>query len=100
MSMSKIKKTELRGTSFQRKVWDFLQTIPFGETKTYRQVAIAIGHPKAARAVANACGKNPLQIIIPCHRVIRSDGLIGGYSGKGGTDKKKSLLLSEKYEAQ
>ena len=95
MSMSKIKKTELRGTSFQRKVWDFLQTIPFGETKTYRQVAIAIGHPKAARAVANACGKNPLPIIIPCHRVIRSDGLIGGYSGKGGTDK-KNLCYSQR----
>jgi methylated-DNA-[protein]-cysteine S-methyltransferase len=98
--MSKIKKTELIGTPFQVKVWDFLQTIPSGETRTYQQVAIAIGHPKSARAVANACGKNPLPIIIPCHRVIRSDGLIGGYSAKGGTNKKKSLLLSEKYESQ
>ena len=97
MSMSNIKKIALSGTPFQIKAWNYLQTIPFGQTQTYQQVANAIGHPKSARAVANACGKNPFPIIIPCHRVIRSDGLIGGYSGKGGADKKIALIRSEKY---
>ena len=66
------------GTFFQKKVWLELSKIPKGETKTYKEIAIAIGRPLAVRAVANACGKNPLPIKIPCHRVIRSDGKIRG----------------------
>ena len=85
----------LSGTKFQIKVWNYLKTIPKGKIKTYKQVAKAIGMPKAARAVANACGKNPYAPIIPCHRVIRSDGGLGGYSGKGGIKQKLKLLRSE-----
>ena len=69
--------------------------IPKGEVKTYKQVAIAINRPKSARAVANACGKNPYAPKIPCHRVIRSDGKLGGYSGNGGIKTKKKLLKLE-----
>jgi len=85
----------LSGTKFQIKVWNYLKTIPKGKIKTYKQVAKAIGMPKAARAVANACGKNPYAPKIPCHRVIRSDGDLGGYSGKGGIKQKLKLLRSE-----
>ena len=85
----------LSGTKFQIKVWNYLKTIPKGKIKTYKQVAKAIGMPKAARAVANACGKNPYAPKIPCHRVIRSDGGLGGYSGKGGIKQKLKLLRSE-----
>ena len=84
-----------RGTKFQKKVWNYLITIKKGSVKTYKQVAIAINRPKSARAVANAVGKNPLSPKIPCHRVIRSDGSIGGYSGKGGIKTKKKLLKNE-----
>ena len=86
----------MNGTDFQLKVWNYLKTIPKGKVKTYKQVAIAIKRPKSARAVANACGKNPYAPKIPCHRVIRSDGSLGGYSGKGGISKKRHLLKSEK----
>ena len=86
------------GTKFQLKVWNFLKTIPKGEVKTYKQVAIAIKKPKSARAVANACGKNPYAPKIPCHRVIMSNGGLGGYSGKGGIKKKLKLLRSEKVK--
>ena len=86
----------MNGTKFQLKVWKYLKTIPKGTVKTYKQVAIAIKRPKSARAVANACGKNPYPPKIPCHRVIRSDGGLGGYSGIGGTKKKLKLLRSEK----
>ena len=85
----------LSGTKFQIKVWNYLKKIPKGKIKTYKQVAKAIGMPKAARAVANACGKNPYAPKIPCHRVIRSDGGLGGYSGKGGIKQKLKLLRSE-----
>ena len=85
----------LKGTKFQIKVWNYLQTIPSGKVKTYTQVARAIGKPLAARAVANAIGKNPYPPKIPCHRVIRSDGSLGGYSGKGGIKIKKLLLKKE-----
>ena len=85
----------LKGTKFQVKVWKFLKKIPKGKVKTYKQVAIGIKKPKSARAVANACGKNPYAPQIPCHRVIRSDGGIGGYSGKGGVKTKKKLLKLE-----
>jgi len=84
-----------KGTKFQIKVWEFLKTIPNGTVTTYSKVAEAIGYPKAVRAVANAIGNNPNPIIIPCHRVVRSDGTIGGYSGIGGINKKKSLLRKE-----
>ena len=84
-----------KGTRFQIKVWKYLLKIPKGTVKTYKQVAIAINRPKSARAVANAVGKNPLPPKIPCHRVIRSDGSIGGYSGKGGIKTKKKLLKNE-----
>ena len=86
----------MEGTKFQLKVWNYLKTIPKGTVKTYKQVAIAIRSPKSARAVANACGKNPYAPKIPCHRVIRSDGALGGYSGRGGIKKKLRLLRSEK----
>ena len=85
----------LNGTKFQKKVWLELTKIPKGETKTYKEIAISIGHPLAVRAVANACGKNPHPIKIPCHRVIRSDGKLGGYSAPGGTATKRRLLKEE-----
>ena len=76
-------------------VWNELKKIPKGEVRTYREIAIAIGKPNSARAVANACGRNPTPVEIPCHRVIRSDGRLGGYSGKGGISKKLRLLKKE-----
>ena len=86
---------KLKGTKFQLKVWSYLSKIPRGSLKTYSQVAKAIGKPRAVRAVANAIGKNPYAPKIPCHRVIRSDGSIGGYSGKGGLKTKRFLLKKE-----
>ena len=86
---------KLEGTSFQVKVWKELQKIPEGETRTYKEIAVNLGSPKAARAVANACGRNPYPVIVPCHRVIRSDGSIGGYSSPGGIKRKKELLDQE-----
>ena len=86
-----------KGTKFQKKVWKYLKTIPKGQVKSYKEVAIAIKMPKSARAVANAVGKNPLPIIIPCHRVIRSNGDLGGYSGPGGLKTKKILLKKEGF---
>ena len=86
----------LKGTKFQLKVWKYLKTISKGKVKTYKQVAIGIKSPKSARAVANACAKNPYAPKIPCHRVIRSDGALGGYSGRGGMKQKLKLLRSEK----
>jgi len=85
----------LKGTKFQLKVWNYLMKIPKGRIKTYLDVAKSIGKPKAYRAVASAIGKNPYPPKIPCHRVIRSDGLLGGYSGKGGAKTKKMLLKKE-----
>ena len=85
----------LKGTKFQVKVWKYLKTIKKGQVKTYLDVAKAINKPKAARAVANAIGKNPYAPKIPCHRVIRSDGSLGGYSAPGGVKTKKRLLKSE-----
>ena len=86
----------VKGTKFQLKVWKYLESIKKGTVKTYKEVAIAIKNPKSARAVANACAKNPYAPKIPCHRVIRSDGSLGGYSGKGGIKKKLKLLRYEK----
>ena len=86
---------KLIGTKFQIKVWEEITKIPKGKTKTYKEIAVNIGHPNSARAVANACGKNPYPGTIPCHRVVRSDGKIGGYSGPGGVTQKKRLLQEE-----
>lgn len=82
-----------RGTDFQKRVWDALRTIGYGETWTYRQLAEAIGNPAAVRAVAAANGKNPISIVVPCHRVVGSDGTLTGYAG--GLDRKRFLLDGE-----
>ena len=95
MNLNRASNNNFRGTKFQKKVWNYLKTIRKGTVKTYKQVAIAINRPKSARAVANAVGKNPFPPKIPCHRVIRSDGSLGGYSGKGGLKTKKLLLKRE-----
>ena len=86
---------KLKGTNFQISVWKEIKKIPKGQTKTYKDISVALKKPKSSRAVANACGKNPLLIEIPCHRVIRSDGKLGGYSGKGGINQKRKLLKEE-----
>ncbi len=86
---------KLIGTEFQLKVWAYLRKIPRGSVRTYAQVAKDIGKPLAIRAVANAIGKNPYAPKIPCHRVIRSDRSLGGYSGKGGVKTKRFLLKKE-----
>ena len=83
------------GTPFQQLVWKALLTIPKGKVVTYQQLAKQIGKPKAVRAVANAVAANKLLVVIPCHRVIRSDGSLGGYSGKGGVKAKRKLLADE-----
>jgi methylated-DNA-[protein]-cysteine S-methyltransferase len=82
-------------TEFQQEVWQELREIPRGEVRTYAQIAAAIGKPKAARAVANACAANPDVPNTPCHRVVRSDGGLGGYSGEGGVARKRELLIQE-----
>jgi AraC family transcriptional regulator of adaptative response/methylated-DNA-[protein]-cysteine methyltransferase len=84
---------DLQGTEFQREVWNQLLAIPAGRTRTYLDVAQAINRPKATRAVAQACGANPVAVVVPCHRVVMSDGSIGGYSGLPGV--KKALLEAE-----
>ena len=82
-------------TEFQKSVWAEIDKIPYGKTVTYKQIAENIGKPNASRAVANACGQNPTPIIRPCHRVICSNGDIGGYSAPGGAIAKKELLKKE-----
>ena len=89
---------EFFGTDFQKAVWNELLKIPFGKTKTYGEVAKAIQKPKAARAVGSACGKNPLPIIVPCHRVLGECGKIGGFAF--GTETKEWLLSHEKMEGE
>lgn len=84
---------DLYGTPFQQAVWNLLRDIPFGETRSYGQLAAALGRSQAARAVGQANGANPLPIVIPCHRVIQSDGSLGGYGG--GVALKRALLLLE-----
>src|SRR3984957_1311859 len=84
---------DIRATAFQRRVWTSLQSIPFGSTKSYGQVAKAIGQPTATRAVARACATNPVAVAIPCHRVVREDGSMGGY--RWGIERKKTLLQIE-----
>ncbi len=89
-------KLYLKGTTFQKRVWEELLTIPSGAVVSYQQIARRIGRPGAARAVANAVAANPMPVVIPCHRVIRSDGKLGGYSGVGGVRRKKALLDAER----
>ena len=84
---------DVRATAFQWRVWAELQAIPYGETRTYREVAAAIGKPTATRAVARACTTNPVALLIPCHRVIRTDGSMGGY--RWGIPRKEKLLAQE-----
>jgi len=84
---------DIRATAFQRRVWRYLQSIPFGATRSYSQVAKAIGEPRACRAVARACATNPVAVAIPCHRVVREDGAMGGY--RWGVERKKALLEVE-----
>ena len=84
---------DIQATAFQRRVWSYLQQIPFGETRSYGQVAKAIGQPSASRAVARACATNPVAVAIPCHRIVRGDGEMGGY--RWGMDRKKALLQME-----
>ena len=86
---------KLEGTDFQIAVWKELLKIPAGSTKTYKEIAVAIGKPNSSRAVANACAQNPYAPEVPCHRVIRSDGSIGGYSAEGGIERKRQLLEME-----
>jgi AraC family transcriptional regulator of adaptative response/methylated-DNA-[protein]-cysteine methyltransferase len=85
---------DIRGTAFQHRVWAALQEIPRGQTTTYEQIATRIGQPKAARAVANACANNKIAVVIPCHRVVRKDGGLGGY--RWGLARKKALLENER----
>jgi len=84
---------DIKATAFQRRVWEHLRTIPYGETRSYLDVAKAIGQPTAQRAVAQACAHNPVVLVVPCHRVIRNSGAIGGYAG--GVERKRKLLYDE-----
>lgn len=88
---------DIRGTAFQRRVWQALRQIPAGETRSYAEVAEAIGAPTSSRAVAQACGANTLAVLIPCHRVVRQDGSLSGY--RWGVARKKALLAKEREEA-
>jgi len=88
---------DTEGTSFQKRVWNALLQIPYGKTCSYQDIALKIKNTKAMRAVGNANGKNPLCIIVPCHRVIASNGALGGYSG--GIEVKKKLLALEQKES-
>ena len=87
-------KLDFRGTPFQKRVWSALAKIPYGQTRSYKEIAQAIGHPKAFRAVGNANGQNSIPLIIPCHRVIESNGRLGGFGH--GVKVKKQLLDFEK----
>lgn len=86
---------ELYGTEFQKRVWTELCRIPYGETRTYKQIAEAVGNPESSRAVGSANGKNPIMIIVPCHRVIGTNGNLTGYAG--GLELKKALLDIERH---
>ena len=88
---------KFKGTIFQIKVWKEISKIPKGNVKTYKEIATILGNPASSRAVANACGKNPYVTVVPCHRVIRTDGKLGGYSGEGGIKTKQKLLIDEGY---
>lgn len=85
---------DIKGTEFQRRVWEALVNIPYGSTRSYSEVAQSIGQPHAVRAVGRACGANPVSIVVPCHRVVRKDGGLGGYGW--GLERKRSLLERER----
>jgi AraC family transcriptional regulator of adaptative response/methylated-DNA-[protein]-cysteine methyltransferase len=89
---------DVQGTAFQRRVWQELQRIPRGTTRTYTQVAQSLGQPTAVRAVARACATNPVSIVVPCHRVIRGDGTLAGY--RWGLSRKEQLLAAERTAAK
>ena len=88
---------DIQATAFRRRVWEALREIPVGQTRTYGEIAAAIGEPKAARAVGQACGANPVALVIPCHRVVRNDGKSGGY--RWGSKRKQKLLDQERTSA-
>jgi AraC family transcriptional regulator of adaptative response/methylated-DNA-[protein]-cysteine methyltransferase len=88
---------DVQATVFQRRVWQELQKIPRGATRTYTQVARALGKPRSVRAVARACATNPVSIVVPCHRVIRTDGTLAGY--RWGLERKQKLLEREAVSA-
>jgi AraC family transcriptional regulator of adaptative response/methylated-DNA-[protein]-cysteine methyltransferase len=90
---------DVRATEFQRRVWNALCGIPLGETRSYSQIARSIGAPRAARAVGAACGKNPVALVIPCHRAVREDGGLAGFAW-GGIDVKRRLLDRERRTAR
>jgi len=90
--------TDVVATAFQRRVWEALRSIPLGETRTYSEVARSIGKPSAVRAVARACATNPAAIVVPCHRVVRTDGTLGGY--RWGLERKQSLIEQERKSAK
>jgi O-6-methylguanine DNA methyltransferase len=87
---------DIRATAFHWRVWEALQAIPYGQTRSYSDIASAIGQPTARRAVAQACKQNPVPLVIPCHRVVRSDGDLGGY--RWGVERKRRLLAQERGE--
>jgi len=87
---------DVQGTIFQKEVWQALQAIPYGETRTYQDIAKSINKPNATRAIGSACGANPVAIVIPCHRVIRSDGKLGGY--RWGIERKRQLIIQEEQK--
>lgn len=89
---------DIRATAFQMRVWRYLQSIPYGETRSYKSVAEGIGQPAAARAVASACASNRVALVIPCHRVIRGTGELGGY--RWGLKRKRALLANEQGKAR
>jgi AraC family transcriptional regulator, regulatory protein of adaptative response / methylated-DNA-[protein]-cysteine methyltransferase len=89
--------TDVRATAFQQRVWQQLRTIPYGETRTYREIAERIGAPQAARAVGRACATNPVSVVVPCHRAVREDGGLGGY--RWGVNRKERLLARERAAA-
>ncbi len=89
---------DIQATAFQRRVWTYLQSLPPGATRSYSQVAKAIGQPTASRAVARACASNPVAVAIPCHRIVRNNGDMGGY--RWGTERKKALLEMEREPAE
>jgi len=85
--------TDVQATAFQRRVWEELRRVPYGSTRTYTQIACALGKPKATRAVARACATNPVSVVVPCHRVVRRDGSLAGY--RWGVDRKRNLIEHE-----
>jgi AraC family transcriptional regulator of adaptative response/methylated-DNA-[protein]-cysteine methyltransferase len=89
---------DVQATAFQSRVWDALREIPYGQTRSYAQIAEAIGEPRAVRAVARACATNPVAVVVPCHRVVRSDGKLGGY--RWGVQRKRVVLDREREHAE